>query len=163
MSGYCAEPPLIPRLEGWPAIYQYIFTDYDPDHIDSLLVEAGGYRVSLQRSIPDRGFRSCWNTRDLTPETRHHLLAEMLKEPDSAMTWPTHKTVWIVEGSREGVQRKIGEAVEQEERTLRQSVQVFQARGLITPQEAETSLPKLSITINYWAGTSEKPLSPTTD
>ena len=109
----------------------------------------GGDRIFWQRSTPGHGFRSCGSVSGLTPETRHHLLAEMLGQRDEVISWPTQKVVNIAKESDEQVQRDIGATIQAEQAILLKSVQDFESRGLITPEEAKTVLPKLSVTIRY--------------
>lgn len=140
----------ISRLPGgWPDVPSYHLTENDNAGIDPLLVESVADRISWQRSTPGHGFRLCGGVRGLTPETRHHLLAEMLGQRDEAMSWPTQKVVNIAKESDEQVQRDIGATIQAEQAILLKSVQDFQTRGLITPEEARTVLPKLSVTIRY--------------
>jgi hypothetical protein len=134
---------------GWPDIPSYHLTENDNADIDPLLVESGGDRIYWQRSTPGHGFRSCGGVSGLTPKTRHYLLAEMLKQRDEAMSWPTQKVVNIAKESDEQVQRDIGATIQAEQAILLNSVQDFQIRGLITPEEAKTVLPKLSVIIHY--------------
>jgi hypothetical protein len=73
----------------------------------------------------------------------------MLGQRDEAMSWPTQKVVNIAKESDEQVQRDIGATIQAEQAILLNSVQDFQIRGLITPEEAKTVLPKLSVIIHY--------------
>lgn len=148
-GGMCGSHGISGPPGGWPDIPSYHLTENDNAGIDPLLVESGGDRISWQRSTPGHGFRSCGGVRGLTPETRHHLLAEMLGQRDEAMSWPTQKVVNIAKESDEQVQRDIGATIQAEQAILLKSVQDFQTRGLITPEEARTVLPKLSVTIRY--------------
>jgi hypothetical protein len=148
-GGMCGSYGVSGPTAGWPDISSYHLTENDNAGIDPVLVESGGDRISWQRSIPGHGFRSCGGVRGLTPETRHHLLAEMLGQRDEAMSWPTQKVVNIAKESDEQVQRDIGATIQAEQAILLKSVQEFQSRGLITPEEARTVLPKLSVTIRY--------------
>jgi hypothetical protein len=146
-SGGCNDFGIAPPPAGWPEIFSYHLAENDNAGIDPVLVESGGDRIVWQRSTPGHGFRSCGSVSGLTPETRHHLLAEMLGQRDEAMSWPTQKVVTIARGSDEQVQRDIGAAIQAEQAILLKSVQVFKTRGLITPEEARTVRPKLSVTI----------------
>ncbi len=148
-GGTCGSYAISRPAADWPDISSYHFTENDNAGIDPLLVESGGDRISWQRSTPGHGFRSCGGVRGLTPETRHHLLAEMLGQRDEAMSWPTQKVVNIAKESDEQVQRDIGAMIQAEQAILLKSVQDFQIRGLITLEEARTVLPKLSVTIRY--------------
>jgi hypothetical protein len=145
----CGSYGMSPPPVGWPALFSYLLTENDYTGIDPLLVEAGGDRIAWQRSAPGGGFRTCGGVRELTPETRHHLLAEMLRQRDEAMSWPTQKVVTIAMESAEQVQRDIGATILTEQAILTQSVQECQSGGLVTPEEAKTVLPKLSVTIRY--------------
>jgi hypothetical protein len=137
-----------PLLAGWPELFFYKLNENDRTSADPLLVEAGGDRITWEWAAGAR-FRSCGGVDGLTDETRHHLLAEMLGEHDEAMSWPTHKDVTIEKESDDQVKREIGAAILAEQATLRKSVEEFQSRGFITPEEAKTVLPKLSVTIRY--------------
>lgn len=148
-GGGCGSFALYRPPAGWPDIPSYHLTENDNSNVDPLLVEAGGDRIFWQRSIPGRGFRSCGGVEGLTPTTRHHLLAEMLKQPDKAMSWPEQKAIEIVKKSDEQVQRDIGSTLQKEQEVLLQSVQEFSTRGLITQEEAKTVLPKLSVVLHY--------------
>ena len=148
-GGGCSDFGISRPPVGWPEIFSYRLTENDHASIDALLVESGGDRIFWQRSTPGYGFRSCGSVSGLTPETRHHLLAEMLGQRDEAMSWPTQKAVNIPKESDEQVQRDIGATIQAEQEILLKSVQDFETRSLITPEEARTALPKLSVTIRY--------------
>ena len=62
----------------------------------------------------------------------------MLGERDEAMSWPAQKVVNIAKQSDDQVQRDIGVTIQAEQAILMKSVQEFQARGLITPEEDST-------------------------
>ena len=150
MGRACGDFAVIRSPDEWPEPFSYHLTENDSASIDPLLVEAGGDRISWQRSNPGRGFRTCvGGVRGLTPETRHHLLAGMLGVRDDAMVWPTQKIVYIAKEKDEQVERRIGATILAERRGLLQSVERFQSMGLITPQEAKTALPKLSVHVSY--------------
>ena len=134
--------------DGWPDISSYHLLENEQAGLDPLLVEAGGDRIYWQRSMPGGGFRLCGGVAGLTSETRHHLLAEMLKVNDQAMSWPTQKTVSIVKVSDRQVERDIGAAIQKEQAILLKSVEEFGIRNLITGEEAGTVMPKLSIVIH---------------
>ena len=149
-GGVCSDFGISRPPVGWPDIPWYHLTQNDNSGIDPLLVESGGDRIFWQRSGPGGSIRTCaGQVTSLTPETRHHLLAEMLGQRDEAMSWPTQKVVNIAKESDEQVQRDIGATIQAEQAILLKSVQDFQTRGFITPEEARTVLPKLSVTIRY--------------
>jgi hypothetical protein len=133
---------------GWPELFRYGLEENN-HRADPLLVEAGGDRITWTRTPTSRGFGSCYYVRPLSAETRHHLLAEMLGLPNSAMPWPTEQNVTIVWQSKDQFLHDLGAAIEAEDVKLRQTVRDFQARGLITPEEAKTVRPKLSVSIRY--------------
>lgn len=145
-GGMCADFGSSRPLTGWPDIPWYHLTQNDNSGIDPLLVESGGDRIFWQRSGPGGGIRTCaGQVTGLTPETRHHLLAEMLGQRDEAMSWPMQKVVNIAKESDKQVQRDIGATIQAAQTILLKSVQDFETRGLITPEEARTVLPKLSV------------------
>jgi hypothetical protein len=149
LGGVCSSYLQVPTPAGWPDVPGYHLTENDNAGLDPVLVEAGGDRILWQRSSPGGGFRTCGSVRGLTPATRHHLLAEMLGQRDEDMSWPTQKFVTIAKDSEEQAQRAIGATVEAEQAILLTFVQDFQAKGLITPEEAKAVRPKLSVTILY--------------
>lgn len=150
VSGACIDFVTNPPPAKWPEVFSYHLTENDNVGIDPLLVESGGSRINWQRSTLGHGFRTCvGGVRGLTPETRHNLLAGMLGVRDEAMAWPTQKIVNIAKESDEQVQRHIGATILSERAVLLRSVQEFQNMGLITPEEARTILPKLSVTVRY--------------
>jgi hypothetical protein len=65
------------------------------------------------------------------------------------MSWPTQKFVSITLESDLQVEREIGVAVLREREVLLKSVEEFQARGLLTAEEAQYVLPKLSVAIQF--------------
>jgi hypothetical protein len=160
VGGICADFLEAPALANWPELFSYRLHENDNTSGDPLLVEAGGDRITWERASPRDGFRSCSGITGLTPDTRHHLLAEMLAERDSAMSWQTHKDINIARENDQQVQRDIGVAILQEQEILTQSVQDFQTRGLITSAEAKDVRPKLSVTIKDTSSLNHAPEKP---
>jgi hypothetical protein len=135
----------------WPRLFSYSLEENSKDRVDPLLIEAGGDRITWRPAPATTAGRSCYLVEPLSSETRHRLIAGMLGIPDSAMPWPLRKEIEIVWTSKEQFQRDLGAAVEAEEAKLRQTVQDFQNRNLVTPEEAKVFLPKLTVRINFSA------------
>jgi hypothetical protein len=149
MSSGCSDGGSSTKEIGWPELFSYQLEENDSSRADLVLVEAGGDRITWQRLPGDHGWGSCYGVRPLSAETRHHLLSEMLGVPDSAMPWPTRQNVTIVWRSKDQFQQDLGAAIEAEDAKLQQTVQAFQSSSLITPQEATTVIPRLTISIKY--------------
>lgn len=147
-GGLCTDywPPN--SLANWPELFYYRLHENDRTSADPLLVEAGGDEISWERVSGDK-FRSCGEVEGLTPETRHHLLAEMLGERDQDMSWRTQKDVTIEKETDDQVKREIGAAILAEHEMLLKCVQDFLSKSLITSEEAMRVVPKLSVQIKY--------------
>lgn len=81
----------------------------------------------------------------------------MLGIDDSAIPWLDRKMLSIVWKSKEPFQSELGATIEDESSKLRQTVEEFKQRGLLSPAEADAITPKLVVTIRYSESVSQQP------
>jgi len=81
-------------------------------------------------------------------ETRHHILAEMLRADDKEMLWPAQQDVIYIQGSKEEFLPALTRQIELEESKFRATAKALRERGYLTQSEANTVRPKLVVTVN---------------
>lgn len=86
--------------------------------------------------------------RSLNDETRHGLLLEMLGEDRSALQWkPDEFQSWEWHGAG-NFQTDLEELVRAESAKLRETVNAFLDKGLLTADEAGSSMPRLLVVVD---------------
>jgi hypothetical protein len=128
--------------ENLPPTYNHAPLVYDP-----LLVEAGGDRIKIRRVRAEVHLNYCHSPAPLNAETRHHLLAEMLRVTDKQIPWAIQMNLTLPWQSDQQFLNELGNQVAAEEATLRATVQQFFAKGLLTRSQMDSTRPRLSVTV----------------
>lgn len=137
-----------PPRAGWPPLFQYeVEENYPQPDSDSLLVAAGGDRITFRRAPANWKLASCWAPLSLNAETRHRLLAQMLGVDEGHMPWQAEKVIALRWENREKFLLELGSQVNFEEAQFRATVQMLFAKGLLTRAEADGTRPKLQIVV----------------
>jgi hypothetical protein len=137
---------------GWPPLYQYRLEENGSDPEAAPLIEGGGDRVTYRRT-QEGG--SCRSIEALDDRTRHALLAEMLGVKSDAMSWQPWNREWYAwEGGR-GYLLHLGELVDGQETSFRDTVAELEARGFLSPSEAAKVRPTLTVAVRDERGVKE--------
>lgn len=135
-----------PRV-GWPPFFFYI-TEENSSRADAqTLVSAGGDRISYSRIPESVGWGSCFFPQRLTPETRLHLLAEMLGIRADRMSFQTRENETIVWRDDGQYLRELHDVIAKEERQFDRMATALRERHLLTAEEAEKVRPTLRVTV----------------
>ena len=146
--GYCGDLLEGPRKRFWPPIYAYWIEENQIGNYP-FLIDAGGERITFRSGIPGGNPGSCLSeVNGLDDEKRHRLIAEMLGIPDSKMTWQAQRQVSAFNEPDE-LHKTIGTAVQEETVKLQETVNEFRRRNLITENQAQYSVPRLTVQIRY--------------
>jgi hypothetical protein len=131
----------------WPPIFTYALEEDAQRKSDFVVVEAAGDRIVYLRHELNGGWGSCSNPHKLDADGRHHLLAQMLDLKDNKMPWKTHTFLSIVWQSNEQFVREAQDGIASEEGKLHDAVKALAAKELLTPEEAASVRPKLSVQV----------------
>jgi len=150
----CGDEPADQPQAGWPPVLQYTLEEnlpptynHAPLVYDPLLVEAGGDRIKIRRVRAEVHLNYCHSPAPLNAETRHHLLAEMLRVTDKQIPWAIQMNLTLPWQSDQQFLNELGNQVAAEEATLRATVQQFFAKGLLTRSQMDSTRPRLSVTV----------------
>jgi hypothetical protein len=142
-SSSCCGVALPQSVRNWPPLFEYWLDDHPDQANASLLVEAGGDRITYERGIAGEGFGKCPSVRPLDNQARHALLAEMLGVKSDGMAWkPWQRESFEWEG-RAAFLSELETIMNREEAKLRSNVAELYDRGLLTAEEAGSVRPKL--------------------
>lgn len=140
------DPPA--QVQEWPPRFQYQLQSDSSPYDGTLLVDAGGERISYRRISAWTRPTQCYFPKVLSDETQHHMVAELLGVDDKEMTWPTHQDVICIRECKEGFLTALRKQIDLEESKLIATVEVLRAKGYLTQSEADGVRPKLSVTVN---------------
>jgi hypothetical protein len=149
----CAAEFADPQRVAWPYIFQYTLEENNPEAQRSrfaashLVVEAGGDRITYRRARAEIHLNSCYSPAPLSPQSRHRLLAGMLGIADEQMPWSVQMDLTLPWVSNARFERELADQVSKEEARLREFVKEFQAKGLITKGQMETTRSKLAVVV----------------
>lgn len=148
----CSDVPSNFPLENLPPLVQYAIEENkpqsDPDYDEShLLVTSGGDRITFRSAPASMSLSRCYIPRPLNVETRHHLLAEMLGVSNDQMPWKTRLNVTLHWESNPRFELDLRRWIESEERKLRATVEALRASGMLTQSEADSTRPRLSVSV----------------
>jgi hypothetical protein len=90
----------------------------------------------------------CYGLEYFSEETRHHILAEMLRMDDKEMLWPAHQDVIYIQGSQEEFLPALTRQIELEKSKFHATVEALREKGYLTESEANTVRPKLAVMVN---------------
>jgi hypothetical protein len=150
----CARESGVDAQPGWPLVFQYTLEEYtlqpaspNPTLDDVVLVQAGGDRIIYRRVRSDSQWDSCHPPVPLNAENRHRLIAEMLGVSEGRMQWQAQMDLTLPWQNDQQFLSELSAQVDAQEVGLRSTVQQFLAKGLVLKTQAETILPRLSITV----------------
>jgi hypothetical protein len=141
-DGFGISPP-----HGWPPLFDYSLEENAPRPHDSVLVKAGGDQITYRRINLSEGSGSCFYPRPLLADTRHHLLAEMLKITEKKMPWQVQQNTWIFWKSREQFTSELKGLVAAEETKFHATAESLYAKSFLTRSEADSVRPRLAVTV----------------
>ncbi|HEV2646182.1 MAG TPA: hypothetical protein VGU46_07465 [Acidobacteriaceae bacterium] len=172
-SGVPLPPP------AWPPVFNYVLTeDFQqtpqtkpakadecqppapppPRSLDPIFADAAGDHIRYHRYDLLKYPSVSGGVSALNDKNRHYLLAQMLGVTDDQIPWnPTTFTSIVWHSDGQYLTEAAGFAAA-EEAKLRASVQAIESHGLLTPEEAASVRPKLSITIQDLREPSGPPL-----
>ena len=137
------------ELSIWPPAFGYLLLQNAVSpYAGTLLVDAGGERISYRRVSELTRPSSCYGLEYYSDETRHYILAEMLRIDDKEMPWPAHQDVTYIQGGKEEFLSALTRQIELEESKFRATAKALRERGYLTESEANTIRPKLTVTVN---------------
>jgi hypothetical protein len=137
------------EISRWPPPFGYqLLQNAASPYAGTLLVDAGGERISYRRLSMLTRPSSCYGLEYFSEETRHHILAEMLRVDDKEVPWPAHQDVIYVQGSKEEFLPALSRQIQLEESNFRATVEALREKGYLTQSEANTIRPKLAVTVN---------------
>ena len=150
LSGACKDNPNYAVPEHFPPIVQYGLEenkpekdpDFEPDH---LLVTSGGDRITYRAAPVGMALNVCYPVRALTPETRRHLIAEMLRVREDQIPWKARVDVAIRWESRKDFEATMRVTVGTAEEKLRMTTEAMYKMGLLTADEAHVTRPRLTV------------------
>jgi hypothetical protein len=143
---------------GWPPQFFYALEENSPRAETKTLVSAGGDRVSYSRVSISSVWGTCFDARLLTPDTRFHLLAEMLGLAPKEMPWqPRESTNFIWESNKQYL-RDLRDVIAEYENRLHSTTVALQAKGLLSAEEAESARPQLDVEVSDSRGARYSPL-----
>jgi len=147
-NGKCPDEVEGPPKSGWPPLFQYSLEENSPaSDDDGVLVEAGGDRITWRRTPANWQLSGCYSPSPLTNETRHRLLAQMLRVPEEEMPWQLRRYAVLPWESDEKFLLELESQVNFEEGKLRASVEALYAKGLLTKAEAAAARPRLWLAV----------------
>ena len=137
------------ELSRWPPLFGYLLLqNAAPPYAGTLLVDAGGERISYRRVSVSTRPSYCYGPTYFSDETRHHILEEMLRMDDKEMPWPEHQDVTYIQKNNEEFLPALTRQIELEESKFRATAKALRERGYLTESEANTVRPKLVVTVN---------------
>lgn len=157
-SGSCAYRDDASPLSGWPPIFTYALAEDFQQTSAPLLVEAAGDRVIYRRYDVYKQSPFCGGLAKLNAVYRHYLLSQMLGISYDQMPWKTDASTSIVWHSNRQFVREAMVSVAGEEAKLHTCVEASQLKGLLTPDEAASVRPKLSIIVEDFRKPTGPPL-----
>jgi hypothetical protein len=134
---------------GWPPVFRYILEENETEiqQKNGFLIYAGGDTITWHRAEAQVDHDHCDAPAPLGPETRHHLLAEMLKVRDSGIPWASQMNLTLPWITDQQYLSDLQMQITAEEDQLRSTMQVFFSKGLVTKSQLETIRPRLSVLI----------------
>jgi hypothetical protein len=147
VGGPCVDyfPRELPQ--GWPQVYGYDLVENYERTSALPVVDLNGDSISSRRFEENRHPGSCYTVRELTPSTRHKLIAHWLGIPDKEMSWQPVQVFTIVWTNKAEYQRQLGEVVDAERVKLRATVETLRERGFLGEGEAPNLPPRLLVTV----------------
>lgn len=149
--GACGDSFGRPLSPGWPQIYRYELLEHDPSGHASPVIELDGDRIYALRVEENAGWGSCKGNEEEVEEldavTRHRLIAHWLGIQDKDMRWKPAEQISIVWTNKAAYERRLGAAIELQRHRLRATVETLRQRGFLTESDAETTAPRLVVTI----------------
>jgi hypothetical protein len=136
------------ELSRWPPSFNYLLLQNAASpYAGTLLVDAGGERISYRRLSIGTRPSSCYGLTYFSEETRHHILAEMLRVDDKEMSWPANQDVIYTQGSKAEFLSALTRQIDSEESKFRATVKALREKGYLTESEANTVRPKLAVIV----------------
>ena len=133
---------------GWPLLFRYSLKENDPDEqADSVVVEAGGDRISFRRDAADAPIDPCGAPVPPDGVNSHRLLSDMLGVSEVDMLWQAEKSISLEWKSDDAFLTDLSKRVDFEEARLRATVSEFYAKGFLTMSEAEAIRPRLTVAV----------------
>ncbi len=110
------------------------------------LVDAGGDRITYNRISASAGWGSCFGPRQVTSDTRFHLIAEMLGKSPKEISWQPQQSTMLVWTSDQRYLHDLGEVIAAQESGFRSTAQALRARGYL--KKGEPARPKLNVAVS---------------
>jgi hypothetical protein len=137
------------ELSRWPPLFKYLLLqNAASSYAGTLLVDAGGERISYRRLSILTTPRDCYGLEYFSEETRHHILAEMLRIDDKEMPWPARQDVIYIQGNSEEFLPALTRQIELEQSKFLATIKALREKGYLTGSEANTVRPKLAVIVN---------------
>lgn len=146
-SASCGDSGGAAPKTGWPPLFFYQIEENAPRTNGKTLVSAGGDRITYERLSVSAGWGSCFYPRGLMPETRFHLLAQMLGIPPDNVPWQPKESANVVWKDNGQYLFDLQKTIAAEEARIKSTVLDLRGKGFLTAQEAETVRPHLSLTV----------------
>jgi hypothetical protein len=156
-GGTCGDAVGAPATPDWPSVISYTIEENNPHTTGSLLIEAGGDRITYTRNPPG-GWGSCFIPAPLAADKRWRLVAEMLGGGESALAPTIDESASIVWKDREEFLRDISNQVNREEERFRTIVHELLAKEFLTVSEASALRPKIIVKVVDQRSSTSEPL-----
>jgi hypothetical protein len=162
VAGDCFSEYQAPRKD-WPVTGQYGLSQHKGDGATLLVAGIDPIYATREQSTHYLGGSCRIPGVHLGPEQRRRLIAEMLSTSPDEIPWQTSLETRIEFQSLPQFDSALMAFVEEQQRKFRTTTAELVADDLLTPAEAEQSLPQLELTLNDRRGAEAVPIPDLTD
>jgi hypothetical protein len=162
VAGDCFSEYQAPRKD-WPVTGQYGLSQHKGDGATLLVAGIDPIYATREQSTHYLGGSCRRPGVHLGPEQRRRLIAEMLSTSPDEIPWQTSLETRIEFQSLPQFDSALMAFVEEQQRKFRTTTAELVAHDLLTPAEAEQSLPQLELTLNDRRGAEAVPIPDLTD
>jgi hypothetical protein len=148
-GGSCGDSFGTSLSPGWPQVYRYELLENGASVHSPPIVDLDDDRIGFLRVAENAGWGSCGDgVEALNPVTRHRLIAHWMGVQDEDMPWKLRDQISIVWTNKADYERQLGAVIESHIQELQATVETLRQRGFLTESDAETTAPRLVVTIN---------------